>query len=627
MLDSYNYGAYTNEQALAVATLMRDCAVASNMEYGGSAEGGSGAFSQDAAVGMRTYFGFANATCVERDNYYGTKYYSDAEWMDMVYTELNENGPLYYGGADSYNGGHAFVIHGYDSNGKVYVNWGWSGDDDGYYDISLLNPSYYEFSIGQDMITGIKGAPRNLLAMDIQLASPGQLSTELNDTLIGKLGTLKLSGDINSSDLLFLRRLAGTDEYSQRTDGYLQRLDLSDARIVAGGKPYLVDGSHQLTTALDSLPSRAFYNCRTLKKLILPAGLRSWGDGALALCPMLDSVIVGLPADDADFIIADDIIWTPDTTEIIAALPNKSSDFSIPKGTTALHDYALAGCSRLSRVVVPNTLLTIGREAFRMASSMQELRIQSKEIPTLTGADVFTDVNVWTCRLCVPSGMKAKYAQKAQWNLFKGSDYDNIVEYGSSIKVRNAIRYYGQENPTFIYTVVGDPIEGEPELTCEATPESPAGRYAISVGRGTITDEMVELNDGYLIVQKQPATATVVSVSREEGQPNPEFTLTYDGLVNNDTVPVWLVEPVITTTADENSPVGEYPIIVESADAQSYKLTFVAGVLTVTESTTAINTVRVEQEKKAATFDLQGRKVTGADKHGIYIRNGRKVVR
>ena len=84
MRDNYTYGNYNDAEALAVATLMRDCGVAANMEYGGSAEGGSGAYSQDAAEGLRTYFGFSEATCYERDNYYGTKYYSDAACTKAV---------------------------------------------------------------------------------------------------------------------------------------------------------------------------------------------------------------------------------------------------------------------------------------------------------------------------------------------------------------------------------------------------------------------------------------------------------------------------------------------------------------------------------------------------------------
>ncbi|MCH5310648.1 MAG: C10 family peptidase [Prevotella sp.] len=624
MRDTYNYGQYSNAEANAVAVLMRDCGVASNMDYGGAVEGGSGAYSTDAAEGMRKYFGFTEAVCYERDNYYGTKYYSDEDWMDMVFRALSEDGPIYYGGADSYNGGHAFVLHGYDATGKVYVNWGWSGDDDGYYDISLLNPGYYKFSIGQDMIIGIKGERRELVEKEIELANAGTLSTLITDEEMNYVGTLKLSGNINSSDLLFLRKMAGVDENNERTDGFLKDLDLSDAAIVEGGNPYLIDGSRRLTTTNDELPERAFYGCRQLQTLKLPAGLKHIGDGAFALCSQLGEIEIGTPAEDADFIIDDDgMVWNAaDDKDLICVLPSASGELTIPSGTETIHSYALAGCSRLSKVVLPATLTTIGREAFRNASALQELRVNSKDVPTLTGNDVFAGMSTTSCALYVRSGTKNKFAQVAQWK-----DFINVVEFGTTVKVRNTIRNYGEENPEFTYQMIGDYVEGKPEITCEATPLSPAGRHTITISRGTITDETVEFEDGYLVVQKVKAAATVENATREAGQPNPEFTLTFSGLVNDETVPVWIEEPVFTVDADETSEPGEYPITV-TAVAESYELTFEAGVLTITEATTGVHLTTVDDlSAKNEVFTLDGRRVNGTTlSKGVYIKNGKKYV-
>lgn len=73
----------------------------------------------------------------------------------MVYNELSNGRPILYGGADGQNG-HAFVFEGYNTDGLVYVNWGWDGSSDGYYNMDLVNPSdtKYSFSEGQDMIIG-----------------------------------------------------------------------------------------------------------------------------------------------------------------------------------------------------------------------------------------------------------------------------------------------------------------------------------------------------------------------------------------------------------------------------------------------------------------------------------------
>lgn len=623
MLDSYDYGNYNEAEAMAVAVLMRDCGVAADMQYGGYAEAGSGAYSQDAAEGLRTYFGIADAECLERDNY------SEPAWMDIVYKELSENGPCYYGGASWSSGGHAFVLHGYNEEGMVYVNWGWSGDDDGYYDIALLNPGYYQFHMGQDMIIGVKGAPRTLTEETVELAEAGTLSAQLGDDMIGTIGKLTVTGDINSTDLLQIRKFAGIDQNGERLKGYLSELDLSGARIVAGGEAYLIEGSKQYVTADDELTAKAFYGCRQLKTLKLPAGIKHFGDGALGLCPMLGTIEMGEIAADADFTIEEGVVWNLDKTEIISVLPNTSGELNIPKGTVNLHDYALAGCLRLTKVLVPSSVEKIGREGFRSCGGLSEIRMTVKDAPELGGADVFAGVNTSSsCKLYVPSGSKTKYAQKAQWSAFVGENHDNIIEYGTTVKVRNTIRKYGDENPQFTYYVVGDPlVGGEPVLTCEATPQSPAGKYPIVISAGTITDETVELEDGYLVVQRVNATATVMDATREEGQPNPEFTLTFEGLVNNDEVPVWIEEPVFVCEADENSPAGTYPIMVESAVAESYKFTFIAGTLTVTEgSSTGINGVRNGvRTEDGEYFTLDGRRVKNPTK-GVYIHNGRKVV-
>lgn len=623
MLDDYRGVSYNDDQAMAVAVLMRDCGVAADMQYGGSnnTENGSGAYSTDAAAGLRTYFGIADAECLERDNY------SEAEWMDIVYRTLSEDGPCYYGGASYSSGGHAFVLHGYNEEGKVYVNWGWSGDDDGYYDIALLNPGWYTFNMGQDMIIGVKGAPRELTEESVELAEAGTLSTVLDDEKIGTVGTLKITGNLNSSDLLQIRRLGGVDENGEKTGGYLQVLDLSEARIVSGGDPYLIENGKKLTTTEDELPAKAFWGCKYLQKLVLPAGLKRWGEGGLGLCTQLRELEIGEIAADADFVIDDEIVWNTEKTEIIAVLPVKSGELRIADGTVALRNCAMAGCARLSKVVLPASLTTIGREAMRNCSGLMEIRVVNKEVPELKGSDVFAGITVYTCKLYVPAGTKTKYAQSAQWKAFKNDDFDNIIEYGSSVKVRNTIRKYGEENPIFVYSVSGDPITGEPVLSCEATPTSPAGKYPVTISKGTIDGENIDLYDGYLIVQKVDATATVENVTREQGQPNPEFTLLFDGLVNDETVPVWVEEPVFTCEATEDSPVGEYPITV-TAQAESYKLTFVAGVLTVTESTTGITEVSSKMEEgRGNAYDLQGRRINAQPSKGLYIQKGKKFVK
>lgn len=118
--------------AKAVSTLMRYCGQAVKMDYGLGAYGGSGA--NVYASDMVNTFGYSkNARSVYR------MFYSVAEWEDMIYQELANSRPVLYGGSSA-TGGHQFICDGYDGNGFFHFNWGWSGDSDGFFVLSLANP-------------------------------------------------------------------------------------------------------------------------------------------------------------------------------------------------------------------------------------------------------------------------------------------------------------------------------------------------------------------------------------------------------------------------------------------------------------------------------------------------------
>ena len=150
----------------------------------------------------------------------------------------------------------------------------------------------------------------------------------------------------------------------------------------------------------------------------------------------------------------------------------------------------------------------------------------------------------------------------------------------------------------------------------------------------------MNLIDGYLVVKKLSdvaVTATVNDATREVGEENPEFSMTYsEGLLFDATEPVWLVSPKLTTAATAESPEGEYPIIAEYDDAvaESYEMsvfTFVPGKLTITPSTKpepdGIRSVE-NSEVRMENYDyynLAGQRVTNPGK-GIYIVNGKKYV-
>ncbi len=66
------------------------------------------------------------------------EFYTDKEWIDMVYENLAEGYPLCYTGSNEW-AGHAFVCDGY-KDGYFHINWGWSGNSNGYFLLDALSP-------------------------------------------------------------------------------------------------------------------------------------------------------------------------------------------------------------------------------------------------------------------------------------------------------------------------------------------------------------------------------------------------------------------------------------------------------------------------------------------------------
>ena len=154
MLNNYsNYLGEDSETSIkAVALLMSDCGISVNMKYNGQA---SSAFSNSIPNALVNNFSYSDKVqYIKRNNYSG-------DWMTLITNELDNNRPVIYSGDDADEGGHSFIIDGYDSEGLVHVNWGWGGAYDGYYDIDLLNPEDSQYSNSQDAVINIMPAKEN----------------------------------------------------------------------------------------------------------------------------------------------------------------------------------------------------------------------------------------------------------------------------------------------------------------------------------------------------------------------------------------------------------------------------------------------------------------------------------
>lgn len=153
MFDSFP-STVTEDQLDQVGSLMLACGLSVGMDYGASA---SAALSRNVPLGLINNFGFDS----KYTRLYDRSNFSQVEWENMLYSQLQLERPVYYAGSNG-AAGHAYVIDGYRPMGMYHVNWGWGGMSDGYFRLSALNPMQQGigggsggYSIGQEMVVAV----------------------------------------------------------------------------------------------------------------------------------------------------------------------------------------------------------------------------------------------------------------------------------------------------------------------------------------------------------------------------------------------------------------------------------------------------------------------------------------
>lgn len=130
MLPKYNKEANATQlQKDAVAKLMYHCGAAVQMNYGPESAAAV------SATKLAKYFGYDADLMMDLNR----STFSLDKWMQIIDTELAAGRPVLYSGQAS-DGGHQFICDGKDGEGLYHINWGWSGSQNGYFDLSLLNP-------------------------------------------------------------------------------------------------------------------------------------------------------------------------------------------------------------------------------------------------------------------------------------------------------------------------------------------------------------------------------------------------------------------------------------------------------------------------------------------------------
>lgn len=117
----------------------------------------------------------------------------------------------------------------------------------------------------------------------------GTLPQRISSDEKNLITNLKINGEINGTDLRFIREMAEGSAYVyEPPKGNLSILDLSGARIISGGDYYY----NFFYTKNDELGDCAFFGCNGLMSVTLPSSLTSIGNSAFSECNSLHSLVI-----------------------------------------------------------------------------------------------------------------------------------------------------------------------------------------------------------------------------------------------------------------------------------------------------------------------------------------------
>ena len=245
----------------------------------------------------------------------------------------------------------------------------------------LLLNCFASYAANEDLITK---------QITLKLTEAGTLPNKIASSKKNLVTNLKIIGEINGTDLRFIREMAGCDVEGYRTSGNLSVLDLSEARFVAGGDSYY----YSCYTSNDILGQYAFENCSSLTSVNIPSSVTEIGRNAFQDCSSLTSV-------------------------------------NIPSSVTEIREYAFDGCSSLISVKIPSSVTSIGGSAFSGCSGLRSIYVYAETVPS-TVAGAFEGCDSKNCTLYVPKGTYDAY-WLSEWGYF-----ENIVEFDAT-NIRNIV--------------------------------------------------------------------------------------------------------------------------------------------------------------------------------------------
>ena len=264
--------------------------------------------------------------------------------------------------------------------------------------------------------------------ISIKLDKAGTLPNKIESSKKYKITNLKIIGEINGTDLRMIREMAGSNYHGDSTEGKLSVLDLSEAKIVAGGDSYFDGyiGQEKYYTSNDEIGDYAFSSCSGLTSLTLPSGITKIGVGVFQYCSGLTSLT--LPSG---------------INKIGSKAFNGCSGLTsliLPAGVTEIWSYAFYGCSSLTSLEIPSSVKTIWNGAFAGCDNLTHIVCNPMVAPSCTYNIDNSDYTLkHLCekelqdRITLITPLGASGYTTGEWSLFKKPEEIRLTDAQCSI--------------------------------------------------------------------------------------------------------------------------------------------------------------------------------------------------
>ena len=272
------------------------------------------------------------------------------------------------------------------------------------------------------------------------IAEAGELSTVIPNEEKLTITSLKITGELNGTDIKFLREMAGQDYSYQATNGQLTALDLSGATIVAGGDAYTYDpasdDSKSCNTSNNIIGKCMFAGC-SLESIILPNNITTISAYAFEECTNLQTVSIA-ETNSLKTILNEAFDKCSSLTSVDALLKNVThigekafyqcqglSSVTIAEGTEKIYNSAFYDC-RLTSITLPSTIKNIQMYAFNsnVGDGIKTIRCKATTPPTLQG-NVYNEYDNFYLTaddlvVYISEGTLDAYEQANGWSQFAG---------------------------------------------------------------------------------------------------------------------------------------------------------------------------------------------------------------